>query len=480
MNRREFLAAAIAAGLPAHAVAQDSAPRRIPARFVGDALERAHHWITPDPEKLHVDRREKTGVVVVGAGFAGVVAAWRLAMAGYDDFKLLELEDKAGGLARSGVIGNLTVPFGGDEVALFSNHGAWGTLVAAEGSNLVFLTANGQYVLSRRNFDGAWKLDDGFSEAWDFMRRPESRRMGDLETIALSDELRGAGPEPTTYLTQHCLRRFGARPGDVSAAAVYADMRESFPPLLLPPEGPGVLLDAPLRRIGTRLLPARMALHVKETTDGVVVRVVNTRDATVTDIEAKAAILAVPPFAAARITPALRARWADLAIPPNSPWLVSAIQVSRWPSGFDHEASWHHTMDERANTILHAGKPPEAVVLVHRPFPASATTPARMFLRDLEPGDARDWVLRELHPVFPDLAEIATRIEMFRVAHGPIRPAPGFATKVLPVLKQPAGAIHPCGADYSATPNLVHATASGSDAAEAVLRSLDRKFETWR
>ncbi len=47
-------------------------------------------------------REERTGVIIVGGGVAGLAAGWTLAEAGYEDFTLIELEDETGGNARAG------------------------------------------------------------------------------------------------------------------------------------------------------------------------------------------------------------------------------------------------------------------------------------------------------------------------------------------------------------------------------------------
>ena len=86
-TRREFLRAATSAAPRAARFSRRNLQRagiaRIPARFVGDAFERGHHWLTPDPEKLHVDQKEKKGVVIVGGGHRrrrrGVAPPWRRA-----------------------------------------------------------------------------------------------------------------------------------------------------------------------------------------------------------------------------------------------------------------------------------------------------------------------------------------------------------------------------------------------------------------
>ncbi|MEY2926874.1 MAG: hypothetical protein RL367_1351, partial [Pseudomonadota bacterium] len=47
-------------------------------------------------------REEETGILIAGGGVAGLTAGWMLAEAGYDNFRLIELEDRVGGNARAG------------------------------------------------------------------------------------------------------------------------------------------------------------------------------------------------------------------------------------------------------------------------------------------------------------------------------------------------------------------------------------------
>jgi hypothetical protein len=55
--------------------------------------------LRPEPA---ADAWERTGVVIVGGGVAGLAAGWRFLKAGFEDFVLLELEPAPGGTARSG------------------------------------------------------------------------------------------------------------------------------------------------------------------------------------------------------------------------------------------------------------------------------------------------------------------------------------------------------------------------------------------
>jgi hypothetical protein len=286
-----------------------------------------------------------------------------------------------------------------------------------------------------------------------------------------------------SFADRWCLMRFGARPADVSAAAFVSDvfqrLMKSGGRALRFPHGLASLLNPLVAGLGSRLLRARVAVLVKPDGGGAKVRVVNALDAVVTDYEATAVILAVPPFVAARISPPFRDRASAVELPKPSPWLITAVQVSRWPKNFDPRAPFCQTTDERASLIAHVDTPPAGVIVFHRPFPSPAVTPARMFLRDLDAGAARDWAMRELAPVLPDLATVATRVELFRIAHASTRPGTGYLTTIAPRLRAPIPPISPCGADLGGLPCIESAIEDGVRAAEDVLRALGKLDRSW-
>jgi hypothetical protein len=478
-TRREFLHAAMigAAGIGPRAVgSQGATARGVPVRFVGDAFERGHYWFLPDPAKLHVDRREKRGVVIVGAGIAGCVAAWRLLSASVDDFVVLELEDVAGGLARSGAMGATTVAFGGMTIGVPGPGTAAAVRRLLEESGVASARA---IPFSPAVWEaGAWK-------DWDVRAAslPESRHAAlAMDRLSVREWLAGsvAGADAGRFAERWCLIRFGARPSDVSAAAFAADVdrRLGGGGTLVVPGGLSRLLAPLVERIGERLLPARVAVFAGADGAGAIVRAVNAEDAVVTDYETRAVVLAVPPFIASRIAPALRSRQPP-ELPATTPWLVTAVMVSKWPARFDAAVAFRQCADERASLIAHFGEPPEGVLVHHRPFPGGATAPARMFLRDLDREAARDWALRELAPVFPDLDSVAVRLEVRRIGHGSTRPVPGFATEVAPRLREPLPPIYPCGADYTGLPCAESAIEDGVRGAEDLLKALGRLDESW-
>jgi phytoene dehydrogenase-like protein len=438
--------------------------------------------------------------VIVGGGFAGVVAAWRLAEAGIDDFVLLELEDKAGGLARNGLIGTTTVPFG---AAMLAPPREWPSPAVDRVLDLAGTDRALTYFPSVVFGDGGWRPSEddaalalfGLGTATSRGARmlfADSREFADeLDAMSVAECL-ASGPEDEkmkTLATRWCLARFGSRPAEVSASAFWHDvwrrvLKASSRPTggpsfdargraLVVPGGCAALLKPLLARIGSRFLPARVAILVKDG-PAALVRAVNAIDASVTDYEAEAVILALPPFLVHRIAPALRERDRDLVLPQNTPWLVTAFQLSRWPAGYDPAIPVRQGADESAAVVLHAGAPPSAVLVVQRPFPASATDPSRMFLRDLDPDEARDWSFREVEKLFPDLRAITKRVELWRVGHGPIRPGPGYPSRIAPRLRLPLGRIHPCGADHAGIPSVESAIEDGVRAAEAVLQGFGR------
>ena len=111
LNRRELLragfgaAAATALGCrPRLPAAADGAldAGRITGSIVG-ASHQAGHRLRERPRQWTVPRQtQEVPVVIVGAGIAGLSAAWKLDRSGFRDFVVLELEPAAGGNARAG------------------------------------------------------------------------------------------------------------------------------------------------------------------------------------------------------------------------------------------------------------------------------------------------------------------------------------------------------------------------------------------
>src|SRR5262245_30312211 len=111
LSRREILAGCL--GLPVAWAAGCGSAARLPtegeivgaSNDVGHLIRQGHR---PRPAD---DRWTDVEVVIVGAGIAGLSAAWRLERAGFRNYILLELEPSAGGTSRSGELKGLACPW---------------------------------------------------------------------------------------------------------------------------------------------------------------------------------------------------------------------------------------------------------------------------------------------------------------------------------------------------------------------------------
>lgn len=111
MQRRHFLGstALLASGLSA---CQETPPPELPGGFTGTNMARGHALRQPLPLGAAPTRVQRTQVLIVGAGMAGLAAARALGLAGVADFALLELEDQPGGNSRGGSVGGIACPLG--------------------------------------------------------------------------------------------------------------------------------------------------------------------------------------------------------------------------------------------------------------------------------------------------------------------------------------------------------------------------------
>lgn len=110
-TRREILAAFLGIPVAMAACRSNVAPTFPEGEIVGASDVIGHKLrdgLRPVPSS---DNWEKTGVVIVGGGIAGLTAGWRLLKEGFDNFVLLELEPAPGGTSRSGKKASAVVPY---------------------------------------------------------------------------------------------------------------------------------------------------------------------------------------------------------------------------------------------------------------------------------------------------------------------------------------------------------------------------------
>jgi len=106
MSRRSFLIkgtllVASAAGGIISCNSLQSAKKQMVRGGIKGANRLAGHMLTGSG-RISPKETERTGIVVVGGGISGLSAAWEFRREGFNDFLLLELEEKAGGNAASG------------------------------------------------------------------------------------------------------------------------------------------------------------------------------------------------------------------------------------------------------------------------------------------------------------------------------------------------------------------------------------------
>ncbi|WP_166826530.1 FAD-dependent oxidoreductase [Thalassoroseus pseudoceratinae] len=112
-TRREFLASAIGLPLVLSGCDRNPSQRTIPpGELVGASANVGHRLRERKRFEVPQDRWQKSRVVIVGAGIAGLSAARRLQKHGIKDFQILELESHAGGTSRSGSHNGFQYPWG--------------------------------------------------------------------------------------------------------------------------------------------------------------------------------------------------------------------------------------------------------------------------------------------------------------------------------------------------------------------------------
>jgi monoamine oxidase len=480
LNRRSWLLTA-AAGLGACSPTPGAAGPGWAGDWVGDAAATGHRWRDGRwPSGAAADRSERVGLLVVGAGIAGLAAARAARLAGVEDLAVLELHEQAGGNSRSHDIDGMACPLGAHYLPVPGPAARelldWLHEIGLARLEFGRTRFNERHLChspqERLFYRGAWRdgllppLEPG-SAALRQTRRLSSRiealmrdvgfampstRAGwqashaDLDRVAFGRWLDDEGisaPELRWYLDYCCRDDYGAPADAVSAWAGihYFASRHGFHVPGLPPEAEdeGVFtwpegnawlvrrLAAPL---ADRLNTGWMVVRVREQRDGIQVEAWRPADGARRRWVAEQAILAIP------------LRWAHrmLESPPpqlsraaaraqQAPWLVANLQLDRPLIDRPGVApAWDNVVYGQSSLgyvdAMHQHIGPRGAASVLTAYHALPTG-ARPDLLARGWSAWSRWVVDDLAQLHRDLPQRVRRVDLARHGHAMSIPAPG-------------------------------------------------------
>jgi phytoene dehydrogenase-like protein len=430
--------------------------RRVEGGFVDDGGARGHRLrdrASADPPR----RTERVPLVIVGGGMAGLSAAWRLRRRGHDDFVLLELEDAAGGNARSGENGVSAYPWAAHYVPVPDARAAWvremledlGALRNGVWDERMLVSAPPERLFRW----GRWH--EGFESALidSPADRDEFRRFGEemrgmratgeftipsalgakpsaLDGVSMArwmDERGFRSPGLRWYADYACRDDYGAALADTSAwagihyfASRPGDDEEHG--TLTWPEGNGWITRRLLERVGAHVRTGAPVRRVERAGTGLRVLAGDV------EYRADAVVWAAPSFLAPHVVegaPAVRFAY--------SPWLTANLTLDRWPAEDGFEPAWDNVIHGSpslgyvvATHQSHSLRPERTVWTYYHALSDGKPADARNLLLRRSWAEWRDAILGDLERAHPDIRACVSRIDVMRMGHAMVRPTPGF------------------------------------------------------
>jgi len=535
MKRRDFLAATAAS---ANLLACRRKPEfPFPGELVGPDLPLGH-WLRggafPDPDYF-----EPISTLIVGGGVAGLSAAWRLAGAGLDDVRILELELEPGGTSRSGrnhvspfpwAAHYLPVPDRGNhavlrllkECGVVEGFNAKGDPLFAEEATVrapeerIFAYGQwweGLYLRAGASLEDERQYRTFFHEVdrWAAFRdakgrpafsiprsrcsdAPGARALDALSFAAWLDVQGLVSPRLRWLLDYACRDDYGSRLETTSAWAglFYFAARKQGPgedsrPLLTWPQGNGFLIEHLLKACGDQLRCGVMATAIRPDEGGLLVSAWDTVNQRRTGWRAKRVIFAGPQHVARHVIEGFQTARPVASRIHNAPWMVANLTLRARPKEPTFPLAWDNVLrDSEALGYVVATHQSlrdhgPTVWTWYRPFAGADCDAERARLRALDwPACAR-MVMNDLRPAHPDLEGLVARLDVMRWGHAMVRPEPGLLwDPEFLALSRPFGGIHFAHTELSGLALFEEAQDHGIRAAEEVLVALGHPSGSWR
>jgi glycine/D-amino acid oxidase-like deaminating enzyme len=533
MTRRDVLAALL--GVPA-ALAACRSPKAPPlpeGEIVGASDVIGHRLrdglsITPSQ-----DRWERTGVVIVGGGVAGLSAAWHLLRSGFDDFILLELEVAPGGTARSGTSPVVSYPWGAhylpvpmkenaalvsllDEMGILEGRTDEGEPVVAEQflcrdpEERIFFRGRwyeGLYLRAGATSDDLAQFEAFNREVsrWVAWRDGRGRRAfaipiatgsDDAEVTALDkvsmtewlDSRGWASPRLRWLIDYGCRDDYGLTMDQTSAwaALFYFASRIKKPgdeaePLMTWPEGNGRMVSHLYGKARARVRLGLAAAEIIPTDPqgrrGVDVVALDSEAQTAFGFHADRVIFAAPHFLTRYLIRPYRDNPpAGVAEFQYGAWMVANLFLKNRPADRGFSLAWDNVLYESPSlgyvVATHQRGLDRGPTVFTYYYPLCDADP-RKARSDLLGADWEQWAdvaLTDLGRAHSDIRALTERIDVMRWGHAMIRPRPGFVwSNARREAATPFRAIHFAHTDLSGVALFEEAFYHGIRAATEVL-----------
>jgi hypothetical protein len=502
--------------------------------FVGAGHQLGH--VLREPGRLPPPASsERVGVVVVGAGVAGLATAWQLARRGVNDLVVLDLEDAPGGNARSGASAATAYPWGAHYLPLPGPEARGVRALLRELGVIEGFDRAGRPIYDERHLchapqerlfhHGRWHdglfpwtgasaedhaQHDAFRAQMERYRRwrdAEGRRafatpraagapgaFRELDGVSMADFLAARGltsPRLRWWVEYACRDDYGTDLAGTSAWAGvhYYAARDPDPAygdvVLTWPEGNGWLTHRLAEPVADRIRLGQVVFNVEPVGDRVAVDAHDARAERTRRLLAREVVLACPVFVAARVYRPWRERPPAFARAFRyAPWLVANLHLDRRPAGpAGAPPAWDNVLYDSdglgyvvaTHQSLRTYDGP-TVLTYYRPFAGPDPAGARRALLEASWASLRDGIVRDLARPHPDLAHEVRRLDVMRFGHAMVRPEVGFVCggALAAAGAALAGPVHLAHADLSGFSLFEEAFAWGTHAAAQVLTRLPR------
>lgn len=515
LNRRSFLAYIAALGAAFFGFLWLGVRRReITAELKGPDLARGHAMRTPlNPHTAA--STSKIGTAIIGAGASGLSAAWYLQKQGYGNFRLYELENRAGGNSAWGQNRVGRYPWGahylptpGDdavyvrellaEMCVFVNGKYGEEFLVHENEERLFIYNNWQPglvpLMGARETDRA-QIERFFSEMAKYrdLRGRDGRRAFTIpaslssaderftayDSISADNFLQNLGITSIRLLwyIDYVLRdEYGANRTNTSAwTMLHYFSSRSHAHNLVWPEGNGRITEYLRSKIEDKLQVATTLRHVEQQGRGYRLLFQNHHTGQTETVVADNVIFAAPKFTLPYVYPALDAKKKAAAQSfTYSPWLTVNLLVNHFGEldpAWDNVTYGSHSLGYVVAEHQRAGKLPHARSLTFfHAFDADDTLASRRHLLAMSARDACNFALAELSKPHPKIADFVEEVGVYRWAHAMVRPSVGFQTSMSrKSLREIARGFYGAHSDISGMSNFEEAQFQGVTAAQRVL-----------